>query len=98
MHRLGHRGRSLFRTHEPPFRTAHLAIGRIIEHEGGFYRVTRWVELPLVHLERGGSVGEWEIWGRKVSARRLRREVLGAAEAILAEEPQTGPDDIGSRE
>jgi hypothetical protein len=32
-------------------------------------------------------VGEWEIWGRRVSKRRLRREVVGAAEAILGEIP-----------
>jgi hypothetical protein len=87
MHRPGWRGRPLFRTHEPPFRAPHLAEGRTIEHEGRLYRVTRWVELPPVRLERGGSVGEWEVWGHRVSERRLRREVLGAAEAILEEKP-----------
>jgi hypothetical protein len=80
-------GRLLFTTHEPPFRDGDLAVGRIIEHDGRLYRITVWVELPPVPLERGGSVGEWEIWGRRVSKRRLRREVVGAAEAILGEIP-----------
>lgn len=79
------KGRLLFTTHEPPFRDGDLAAGRITEHEGRFYRITLWVELPPVPLERGGSVGEWQIWGRRVSKSRLRREVVGAAEAILGD-------------
>jgi hypothetical protein len=79
------KGRLLFTTHEPPFRAGDSAVGRIIPHEGRFYQITAWVELRPVPLERGGSVGEWAIWGRRVSKRRLRREVVGAAEAILGE-------------
>jgi hypothetical protein len=54
-----------------------------LQHEGRLYRVSRWVELRPVPLERGGSVGEWEIWGRRVSGRELRRELAGAADRIL---------------
>ncbi len=81
------KGRLLFTTHEPPSRRGDLAVGRIIEHDGRIYRIGEWVELPPVPLERGGSVGEWEIWGRRVSKRRLRQEVVGAAEAILGHMP-----------
>jgi hypothetical protein len=82
------RGRFLFTTHDPPSRTADLAVGQVVEHEGRLYRITLWEELPPVPLERGGSVGEWAVWGRRISARRLRREVVDAAEAIL-EEPSS---------
>lgn len=81
------KGRLLFTTHEPPSRDGDLAVGRIIEHDDRLYRITVWVELPPVPLERGGSVGEWQIWGRRLSKRRLRREVVGAAEEILGERP-----------
>jgi hypothetical protein len=80
------RERPLFRTHEPPSRDLAWAVGQLLQHEGRLYRVSRWVELRPVPLERGGSVGEWEIWGRKVSDRELRKEVAGAADRML-----TGP-------
>jgi hypothetical protein len=80
---LGSKERRLFSTHEPAFRSPALAVGQVVQHEGRVYRVTRWAELRPVALERGGSVGEWEVWGRRVSERQLRREVVGAAEAIL---------------
>ena len=83
---IGARERMLFRTHEAPFRKPAWAVGQLVEHEGRFYRITRWVELRPVPLERGGSVGEWEVWGRKVSKRELRKELLGAADRILGEE------------
>lgn len=86
MRRLIRRERPLFRTHEPPFRNLAWAVGQLLQHEGRLYRVTRWVELPAVLLERGGSVGEWEIWGRRVSYRELRKELLGAADRILDRE------------
>jgi hypothetical protein len=82
---LDPRGREklLFQTHHPPFRSPEWAEGRILELSGRLYRVTRWVELQPVTLERGGSVGQWEVWGRRVSDRQVRREVVSAAEAIL---------------
>jgi hypothetical protein len=81
----------LFQTHQPPFRSPSWAVGRVIQHGGRFYRVTRWVELRPVALERGGSVREWELWGRRISDRQIRREVVCAAEAILG--GQTTPDE-----
>jgi hypothetical protein len=35
-----------------------------------------------VFLERGGSVGEWEVWGRRLSDQEMRAEVVDAAERI----------------
>jgi hypothetical protein len=75
--------RRLFTSHELPSRSPSLAVGKIVTYGGRLYRVTRWVELPPVALDRGGSVGEWQVWGRRVSDRQLRREVVSAAEAIL---------------
>ena len=77
------RDRPLFQTHQPPFRSPSWAVGQVLQCEGRLYRVTRWVELRPVPLERGGSVGQWEVWGRRVSDRQMRREVVSAAEAIL---------------
>ena len=84
VYRLVRREHLLFRTHEPPFRNAAWAVGQLLQHEGRVYRVSRCVELRPVLLERGGSVGEWEIWGRRVSGRALRKELAGAAEHMLA--------------
>lgn len=83
MRRLLRRERPLFRTHEPPFRHLAWAVGQLVQFEGRLYRVSRWMELRPVLLERGGSVGEWEIWGRRVSGRELRRELAGAADQML---------------
>jgi hypothetical protein len=77
------RERPLFRTHQPPFRAGEWAIGKVVQHEGGLYRVTKWMELRPVPLERGGSVGEWEVWGSKLSGRQVRKELLDAAERML---------------
>jgi hypothetical protein len=79
---LGGREKPLFRTHQPPFRSPDWEIGQILQHEGRVYRVTRWVELRPVLLERGGSVGHWEVWGRRVSEREMRQQMLEAAERI----------------
>ena len=57
-------------------------MGEVAQHRGRLYRVTRWVELPVVHLRRGGSVGEWEVWGVRLSDEEMRRQVLEAAERI----------------
>jgi len=40
------------------------------------------VECPSVLLERGGSVREWEVRGRRLSDQEMRAEVLDAAERI----------------
>lgn len=86
MRLFGPRERVLFETHEPPFRAPSWAVGQVLQCEGRLYRVTRWVELRPVPLERGGSVGQWEVWGRRVPYRDIRREVVSAAEAILGGE------------
>lgn len=80
---FGPRERLLFTTHEPPSRAPAWNVGRVVEHDGELYRVTRWEELAPVALDRGGSVGQWEVWGRRISDRQIRREVVDAAEAIL---------------
>jgi hypothetical protein len=54
-----------------------------LQHEGELYRVTRWVELRPVLLERGGSVGQWEVWGRKMSDREVRRELANVEDLTL---------------
>lgn len=77
------RERVLFLTHQAPFSAPAWAAGQVVQLAGRFYRVTRWVELRHVALERGGSVAQWQVWGRRVSDRQLRREVVSAAEAIL---------------
>jgi hypothetical protein len=61
-----------------------------LEHEGRLFRVTRWVELRPVLLERGGSVGQWEVWGRRMSGRQIRREIVRAAEAMLDDKLPAG--------
>jgi hypothetical protein len=58
-------------------------VGQVVPHEGELYRVTRWVELRPVFLERGGSVGQWEVWGRGLSDREVREEVSRAADRML---------------
>ncbi len=77
------REKALFRTHRPPFRSPEWAVGRVIQHEGALYRVTRWVELRPVPLERGGSVGEWEVRGERLSDEEIRQSLLDAAERML---------------
>jgi hypothetical protein len=74
----------LFRTHHPPFRAPDWAVGRVVQHEGKLYRITRWEDLPPVHVERGGFVSEWQIWGLQLSGDEMRSEVLDAAERITS--------------
>ena len=80
------RERLLFTTLEPPFRRPEWAVGQLVDHKGRIHRVTQWIELRAVLLERGGSVRQWEVWGRPVSDRELREELDGAAERLLSEE------------
>lgn len=84
------RERHLFDTHEPPYRVPAWAVGSVVEHDGHLYRVTKWEELPPVALDRGGSVGQWGVWGRRVSEHQIQRDVVSAAEAILGGE---GPEE-----
>ncbi|GAB4258163.1 MAG: hypothetical protein Kow00122_15880 [Thermoleophilia bacterium] len=77
--------RPLFRTHTPAFQVPEWEVGELVEWEGRVFLVTRWLELPAVPLNRGGSVQEWEVWGRPVEADSLEAEVAGAAERILRE-------------
>ena len=78
--------KALFRTHRPSFRSPEWEVGRVVQHEGRVYRVTRWEELRPVRLRRGGSVGEWEVWGRQLSKEEMRPEIIDAAERILGGE------------
>lgn len=57
-----------------------------MEHEGAVYRITRWRELGPVPLDRGGSVFEWEVLGRKASGREVREELAKGAESLLSDE------------
>ncbi|MBN1319253.1 MAG: hypothetical protein JXA87_00285 [Thermoleophilia bacterium] len=82
--------KALFRTHKPPFRSPDWEVGRTVQHEGKVYRVTRWEELRPVRLRRGGSVGEWEVWGRELSKDEMRREMIDEAERVLGDRGQ-GP-------
>jgi hypothetical protein len=54
-----------------------------VDLEGTLYRLTRWRELPPVALERGGSVHEWEVMGRKASDREVQEELARGAESLL---------------
>jgi hypothetical protein len=83
---LFNRDRVLFRTHQPPFRTPEWAVGALVDQEGALYRITRWIESPPITLERGGSVHEWEVWGRKASGREIREELAKVAQSLLQDE------------
>jgi hypothetical protein len=83
---LFRRERALFRSHRSLSGAPEWALGALVEHEGTVYRVTRWRELPPVSLDRGGSVREWEVWGRKASSQEVRDELAGAAQTLLKEE------------
>jgi hypothetical protein len=81
--RLFNRERLLFRTHQPPFRTPEWAVGALVEQEGTLYRITRWVELPPIALERGGSVHEWEVMGRRASGSEVQEALAKGAQSLL---------------
>jgi hypothetical protein len=78
-----HRERVLFRTHQPPSGAPDKAAGALVEFKGGLYRVTRWRELPLVPLDRGGSTREWEVLGRKASSKQIRDDLARDAQSLL---------------
>jgi hypothetical protein len=84
------RERVLFRTHQAPFRAPQWAVGALVDHEGTLYRITRWNELRPVTLDRGGTVHEWEVLGRKASGREVREELARGAESLLRDEDDRG--------
>lgn len=84
---------SLFRTHQPEFQDPDRAVGSLVDHEGTLYVVTRWIELPRVPLNRGGSVREWEVFGRPADPAEVDAVVGEAAELLLTREPSRGPDE-----
>jgi len=53
-----------------------------VQSDDRLYRVTRWVELRRVQLDRGGSVGHWEVWGEQLSDDEMREALLEAVERI----------------
>lgn len=77
--------RPLFRTHQPEFQDPARAVGSLVDHEGTLYVVTRWEELRPVPLNRGGSVREWQVYGRPADPEAVERAVGRAAERILAD-------------
>ncbi len=75
----------LFRTHQPEYKDQARAVGSLVDHEGTLYVVTRWEELPRVTLNRGGSVREWQVYGRPADPDALEAAMGRAAERILAD-------------
>jgi hypothetical protein len=89
--------RPLFVTHRPEFQCPEWGVGQVVSHEGGFFRVTRWQELGRVPLARGGSVTEWQVWGRPVDGQELEDAVGAEAERILLEADVEDDGDLGRR-
>jgi hypothetical protein len=86
--RSGRGERLVFTTYKPPDRAPEWEIGRVVEREGRFYRVTRWEEGRMVPLERGGSVREWRVWGRKVSSEEVCDDLADAVSRFLEDQPE----------
>lgn len=84
---------ALLRTHRAEFQDRDHAVGALVDHDGVIYVVTRWVELPSVPLSRGGSVREWEVFGRPADPDAVERAVEQAAERILDQAPPPGDPD-----
>lgn len=78
--------RLLFVTHVPEFQAPQWRSGEFVDHQGEVFLVTRWVEGRRVPLDRGGSVREWEVWGRPVVPQEVGSAVEVAAQRVLAEE------------
>jgi hypothetical protein len=77
------RERVLFRTHQAPFQATQWVVGALVDQDGALYRVTRWNELRPITLDRGGTLREWQVWGRKASGREVREELARGAESLL---------------
>jgi len=82
--------RPLFSTHRSEFQCPEWAVGEVLNHHDALYQVTRWVELGRVPLTRGGSVYEWQVWGRPVKDKELEEAVGREAERILREADGAG--------
>jgi hypothetical protein len=80
----------LLRVNHPEFQDPQHKVGSLVEHDGGLYVVTRWVELPPIHLNRGGSVEQWEVYGRPADDTDVATVVSEAAERLLAEDQDDG--------
>lgn len=77
--------RLLYVTDRAPFQSPDRGVGEVILHEGGVYEITRYVRGPKTYLARGGSVVQWEVWGRPAPEERLSESVAEEAERILSE-------------
>lgn len=84
--------RALFRTHQTEFQDPARAVGSLVDHEGVLFVVTRWAELPRVPLNRGGSVREWQVYGRPADPDAVEAAVGRAAERILADAERSEPN------
>lgn len=84
----------LFSTHRAPFQEPEHEVGSLVEWEGRLYRITRWLERPRVHLPRGGSVAEWQVWGKELSQKDVERYV----EQVTAEILEKAATDKSNRE
>ncbi len=73
-------------THVPEFQAPQWRRGEFVDHQGEVFLVTRWAEGRRVPLDRGGSVQEWEVWGRPVDPEEVGSAVEVAAQRVLAEE------------
>lgn len=83
--------RPLLRTHQPEFKDSERSVGSLVDHDGTLYVVTRWEELAPVRLNRGGSVREWQVYGRPVDPEAVETAVERAAERILADAESQSP-------
>lgn len=82
----------LFRTHRPEFQDPARKVGSLVAHEGVLYVVTRWEERPRVSLNRGGSVAEWDVFGRPADESEVDVLVAEAAGRLLVDD---GRDESG---
>ena len=89
--------RPLFRTHQTEFQDPARAVGSLVDHEGVLFVVTRWEELPRVPLNRGGSVREWQVYGRPADPDAVEAAMGKAAERILADAGSSELSDEGAR-
>ncbi|GAB4243963.1 MAG: hypothetical protein Kow00129_03390 [Thermoleophilia bacterium] len=78
--------RLLYVTDKAPFQTPEHSVGSLVPFEGGLYEITRWTKGKKIYLSRGGSVVQWEVWGRPVDDEMLADSVAEAAQKILDQE------------
>jgi len=72
--------------HVPEFQAPLWRRGEFVDHRGELFLVTHWVEGRRVPLARGGSVQEWEVWGRPADPDEVGSALEAAAQRVLAEE------------